>query len=141
MEALREVLEFRSPRRLEAADFLARINRAVPPGIRFSRLEAVPAGAPSLANATEGLVYSVDRADPDLGRRPGAKELRAALEAFKEASGAGDKIGYRLAGRRLVLLLPPVPARGIRAQDIAGAVFGAEHPEFLVRRDEVRLRN
>lgn len=141
MEALREVLEFRSPRRLEPADFLARINRAVPPGIRFSRLEAVPAGAPSLANATEGLVYSVDRADPVLGRRPGAKELRAALDAFKAESGAGDKIGYRLAGRRLVLLLPPVPARGIRAQDIAGAVFGAEHPEFLVRRDEVRLKN
>ncbi len=63
MEALREVLEFRSPRRIEAAAFLARINRSTPPGIRFSRLELIPTGSPSLANATEGLVYSVDRTD------------------------------------------------------------------------------
>ncbi len=141
MEALREVLEFRSSRRIEAADFLARINRSTPPGIRFSRLELIPTGAPSLANATEGLVYSVDRTDPGLGPARGAKELRAVLDAFKSSREGGDKIGYRLAGRRLVLLLPPVPSRGIRAQDIIGAVFGLENPVFPVRRDEVLLTN
>jgi radical SAM family uncharacterized protein len=140
-EALREVLEFRSSRRIEAADFLARINRSTPPGIRFSRLELIPTGAPSLANATEGLVYSVDRTDPDLGPARGARELRASLDAFKSSREGGDRIGYRLAGRRLVLLLPPVPSRGIRAQDVVGAVFGLEDPVFLVRRDEVLLRN
>ncbi len=141
IEALREVLEFRSPRRIEAAQFLARVNRSVPPGIRFSRLEPVPPGSPSLANATAGMVYSIDRRNGELGPVKSARELRAALEAFKAGREGGDKVGYEIRGRRLVLRLPPVPPRGIRAQDIVREVFGVEDPVFLIRRDEVRLLN
>jgi len=141
IEALREVLEFRSPRRIEAAHFLARVNRSVPPGIRFSRLEPVPPGSPSLANATAGMVYSIDRRNGELGPVKSPAELRVALEAFKAGREGGDKVGYEIRGRRLVLHLPPVPPRGIRAQDVVREVFGVEDPVFLIRRDEVRLLN
>jgi radical SAM family uncharacterized protein len=139
MEAFREVLEFRSSRRLEARDFLARVNRSVPPGIRFLALEEVPAGSPSLHKLTEKLVYSLDRTDEALGPRRSALELRAALDLFTETHG-GAPVVLRLAGRRLRLELPSDPAKGARAQDIVREVFGVEDPVALLRRDAVALK-
>jgi len=139
MEALREVLEFRSGRRFETRDFLARVNRSAPPGIRFSELAAVAAGSPSLHKITETLVYSLDRTDEALGPRRSAPELRAAFDHFGEAHG-GAPVKMRLAGRRLVLSLPPDPAKGARAQDIVREIFGVEDPVYLLRRDAVVLK-
>jgi hypothetical protein len=141
MEARREVLEFRTGRRLEAAEFLRRVNRSLPPGVRFSSLEGLAPGAPSLANAIEKLVYSIDRASGDLGGPRSAAELKAALENFRlETPGAGF-LGFALRGRRLVLTLPPLPTRGARVQDVVQAVFGVDEAAFLVRRDDVVLKN
>jgi len=127
----------------------------LPRGLRFSRFEEVAPAAPSLFNATAGLVYSVDwksepfttawgaAAPPGEGgpARPplSASSLRAALDLFKKSRPGAEAVGFRLAGRRLYLELPPSPARGLRAQDIVQAVFGLEEPVFLVRRDEVVL--
>jgi len=137
MEARREVLEFRSGRRMEPWDFLARMNRSVPPGIRFSGLDLVEAGTPSLFKVIERLVYSLDRTSEALGPRRSPREIKAALARFKEASPALD---FRLAGKRLVLLLPPDPVKGARAQDIVREVFGIEDPVHLLRRDAVVLK-
>ena len=137
MEARREVLEFRSGRRMEPRDFLARMNRSVPPGIRFSGLDLVEAGTPSLFKVIERLVYSLDRTSEALGPRRSPREIKAALARFKEASPALD---FRLAGKRLVLLLPPDPVKGARAQDIVREVFGIEDPVHLLRRDAVVLK-
>jgi hypothetical protein len=87
------------------------------------------------------MVYSIDRRNGELGPVKSARELRAALEAFKAGREGGDRVGYEIRGRRLVLHLPPVPPRGIRAQDIVREIFGVEDPVFLIRRDEVRLQN
>jgi len=139
MEASKEVLEFRSCRRIEARDFLARINRSVPPGIRFSGIEAVKAGSSSLHKLTDKLVYSVDRTNEALGRPLKAREIRLALDRFKAAHD-GAAVGILLAGRRLVLELPPDPAKGARVQDIVREVFGAEDAVHHIRRDEVALK-
>jgi radical SAM family uncharacterized protein len=139
MEALREVLEFRSDRRIEGRDFLARMNRSVPPGIRFSGLDAVGAGSPSLFKVIERLVYSLDRTSEALGPRRGAREIKAALARIK-AAPATAAADFRLTGKRLVLLLPPDPVKGARAQDIVREVFGIEDPVYLLRRDAVVLK-
>jgi hypothetical protein len=139
VEALREVLEFHSERRIGEAEFLRRVNRSAPAGIRFSRLEAIGPGAPSLHNALDRLVYSLDRTSEALGPRRGARDIRAALARFQAAHGA-SALGFRIAGRRLVLDLPPDPGKGARAQDIVSAVFGVEDPAFLLRRDAVTLK-
>ena len=141
MEASKEVLEFRSDRRIEAREFLSRVNRSVPPGIRFSDLQAVEAGSASLHGATEGLVYSLDRTSEALGRPWSAREIRSALVRFKEAHPPAAGLDFRFAGRRLVLLLPADPVKGARAQDIVREVFAVEDPVFLIRRDAVVLKN
>jgi radical SAM family uncharacterized protein len=141
MEARREVLEFRSGRRLEAPDFLRRVNRNLPAGIRFAALERLPAGSPSLSAAIDGLVYSFDWTSAAVGRAWTAAELRAVLGRLGEGGTGGAGPEFALRGRRLVLTLPPVPARGSRAQDIVQSLFGVENAVYLVRRDEVLLRN
>jgi radical SAM family uncharacterized protein len=139
MEAFKEVLEFRSHRRIEAREFLARVNRSLPPGLRFSGLEAVGTGVPSLHKLTERLVYSLDRTAAALGRAWSGREIRFAFERFL-AAHPGAAVEFRFAGRRLVLLLPPDPAKGARVQDIIREVLGIDEPVFLIRRDEVVLR-
>ncbi len=154
MEALKEVLEFRSARRLEENEFLARVNKALPPGIRFSGFEKLAPSSPSLFNAMGRLVYSIDwkgeEIEPARGAKPGsgageprppalnASTLKAALSRFKESQSAA--VDFRLSGRRLYLDLPPAPTKGLRAQDIVQAVFGIEDPVFLIRRDEVAMK-
>lgn len=141
MEAGREVLEFRSDRLIGEAEFLRRVDRSLPGGIRFSALERVPPGSPSLASAIEALAYSLDRSSEALGRKWTASEIRSALERFR-ASGTGQAVlAFDLRGRRLVLTLPPSPAKGARAQDIVRDAFGVEDAVFRLRRDAVRLRN
>jgi len=140
MEASREVLEFCSDRRLEAGEFLKRINASVPPGIRFSGLEAVEPGALSLHKLTDRLVYSVDRKGGALGPPRTAREIRQAFDRFRDRHGR-VVVDLRFQGRRLVLALPPEPAKGARAQDIVREIFGVEQTAFLVRRDAVVLKN
>jgi radical SAM family uncharacterized protein len=140
MEALKEVLEFRAERRVGEAEFLRRVNRSSPAGIRFSGLRLVETGAPSLHDATDRLIYSLDRTSPALGPKRGAGEIRASLDRFRTAHGAAT-LDYRFAGKRLILSLPPEPGRGGRAQDIVREVFGLEDPAFLIRRDEVSLKH
>lgn len=141
MEARREVLEFRSDRLIGAAEFLRRINRSLPGGIRFSALESVPPGPPSLASAIEALVYSIDRTSDALGRTWTASEIRRALDRFRAPEAGEAAPRFALRGRRLVLTLPPSPVKGARAQDIVRDAFGVEGAVFLIRRDAVRLRN
>ncbi|HPW17707.1 MAG TPA: TIGR03960 family B12-binding radical SAM protein [Candidatus Aminicenantes bacterium] len=141
MEARREVLEFRSGRLVEEAEFLRRVNRSLPAGFRFSRLERLPPGAPSLADSIERLEYSLDRRSAEAGRVLPAAALEDALRRFREATPGAAGMGFALRGRRLVLSLPPLPGRGARAQDIVREVFGAEAPAFLLRRDAVVLKN
>jgi hypothetical protein len=139
LEALGEVLEFRSGRRIESREFLARINRNVPPGLRFSALEELPAGSPSLHKVMEKLVYSFDRTDEALGPRRSARDVRDAFGRFRDSHG-GTPAALRLTGRRIVLELPPDPVKGARAQDIVREMFGVEDPVFLLRRDAVVLK-
>ncbi len=140
MEAMREVLEFRSDRRIEPRDFLVRVNRSVPPGIRFSGLTVLEAGTPSLHKLLDKLIYSLDRKSEALGPTRGARELRLALARFKVAH-AGAEADLDLSGRRLVLALPPDPAKGARVQDIVREIFGVEEPVFLIRRDRIAVKN
>ncbi len=139
MEALNEVLEFRTERRLEPGDFLARINRSVPPGLRFSGLQELPPGAPSLHAAMTGLVYSLDRTSEGLGPRRTARQVRQALAGLATKPGAPPVAAVRFSGRRAIFTLPPDPAKGARIQDLVAAVFGVAEPVFLIRRDRISL--
>jgi len=133
VEGRREVLEFRSPRIMDEGEFLGRVNRSLPGGIRFSSLITLDPSAPTLHNSIRELVYSFDAG----GRR--RAEIEALLESFRAASPEEARAAaFEVRGRRVRLVVPP-PGRGPRPQDILRAVLGPEETVFRLRRDEVVL--
>ncbi len=154
MVGLREVLEFRSPRLLEGRRLVSRLNRSFPAGVRAIRLEPVGDGAPSLANAIERLVYSVgwkeeefielwraSRPDGEPGpAAPDAAWLRERLAGFRARHPEATEVAFSVRGGRVRLTLPPLPRKGLRAQDVVAEVFGLAEPAFLIRREAVVLR-
>jgi radical SAM family uncharacterized protein len=154
MEGRREVLEFRSPFRFESRDFLARMNRSVPPGIRFVRLDRLESAEPSLHRAIERLVYSLDWKGEEFrlawreGRGSGEarapdprlSDLRKLAEDYGRRNPEGRGIRFIFGTRRLSFELPPSPRRGLRPQDIVAEAFGLADAVPLLRRDEIVLR-
>jgi len=155
MEGLREVLEFKSSRLLAARPLLSRLNRSLPAGVRAVRLESVGPGEPSLANAIERLVYTVDwrgaefleawRTSRTAGEAcpsaPDAVWLRERLAGFLSGHPeAAAEVAASVRGAKLRLALPPSPRRGLRAQDVVAEAFGLAEPSFLLRREAVVLR-
>jgi radical SAM family uncharacterized protein/radical SAM-linked protein len=156
VEGLREVLEFRAAFRLDAGQFLAKTNRSLPAGIRFVRLCVLRPGEPSLSNAIEGLVYSLDwkgeefqlawrdsRPEGEAGRKggPTLSEIRGCFAAYKADHPEASCIQVEFKGRRVFLILPPSPRKGLRPQDIVADALGIAEPAFLLRREEVVLRS
>lgn len=133
MEGLREVLEFRSARVMEEADFLARVNKALPDGVRFSSLTRLDRSAPSLHDAMVKFVYSFDAGG--LGRA----DLKPLLEGYRDSAPGAGNLEFDVRRRRVYLRMDP-PGRGPRPQDVVRAVLGIDDPAFLLRRDEIVLR-
>lgn len=133
MEGLREVLEFRSARAMEEADFLARVNKALPDGVRFSSLTRLDRTAPSLHDAMEKLVYSFEA-----GGRGGA-HLKRLLEGYRSSAPDAGNLEFEVRRPRVYLRLDP-PGRGPRPQDVVRSVLGIDDVVFLLRRDAIVLR-
>ena len=154
MVGLREVLEFKSPRLLEGRRLISRLNRSFPAGVRAIRLEPVGDGEPSLANAIERLVYSVGwkedefieawRASRPEGEpgpaAPDAAWLRERLAGFRARHPEAAEVAFSVRGGKVRLTLPPLPRKGLRAQDVVAEVFGLAAPAFLIRREAVVLQ-
>jgi hypothetical protein len=155
MEGFNEVLEFRSSYRLEGRRVVDRLNRALPPGIRATRLDGVGPEEPSLTKAIESLIYSFGGKSGDLldawraarsaaGEAiedpPGPGEWRRRLAEFlsRRPEAAGVRVVVR--GDRVRLTLPASPIKGLRPQDIVAEALGLPDPVFLLRRDAVVLR-
>ncbi len=153
MEGRAEVLEFKSFERFEEREFLAAVNRVLPPGLQFSRLERLEPGAPSLSESIAGFVYVLDLRDKDVReaiqrrRRSLASPEQSDLEVIKGtlADYEGRRppgLALTLDGRRktLRLELPPEPGRAPRPQDIVRDILGVENAVWALRRDAVMLR-
>jgi len=150
MEGLAEALEFKSDRRFEEEEFLARVNKNVPQGVRFLSLNKMDASAPSLSEATAGFVYSLD-----LGR----PEVKAALETFQERVCSGEAVSPQSPDleEALALAFPGQEAsvsldreknklfirfivsasRSPRAQVAVAGVLSLQNPVFFMSRESV----
>ncbi len=80
-----ELIDFESAEELEEIDFLDRINRALPPGLRFKSLRSLPAGGPSLIKEVNRAEYSVLLDTPQIeaavGRIRAQRSDLAAMDA------------------------------------------------------------
>jgi radical SAM-linked protein len=135
MEGTSEVLEFKSRYLMEKEEFLARINRALPHGIRFRDILCLSSSDPSLSRSMKALIYSLEW-EEQASLSPDTLEKR--LEAYRR-DHAEVRFDYCLEGRRLVLTIPLSSPKIPRVQDIVGETFGYEHPAFHLRRDAVVL--
>jgi radical SAM family uncharacterized protein/radical SAM-linked protein len=154
MEGLREVLEFKSSRHLDGGMLVARLNRSLPPGLRAVRLALVGPGEPSLYNAIERLVYALDWKSADFieawqetgpageggPRNPDTAVLKKCLAEYRRKRRDAVDISITLRGKKVQLVLPVLPQKGFRPQDIVAEAFGIPDPVFLLRRDDIRLR-
>jgi radical SAM family uncharacterized protein len=153
MEGLREVVEFRSSCRFDGRRFLARMNRSLPPGLRFLSLQRVEGGAPPLSGSMAEFVYSLDwksddfrQALPDSGSAeralpvsPRVSELKTRLAEFVRDNPGAGTIRFVFKGRRLYLHYPGPPGKGPRPQDVVAQAFGIADAAFFLRRDEIEL--
>ena len=151
MEAAREVLEFRSPRRLTEEEFLSRVNRSLPEGIRFSGLEMLAEGSSSLGASIKELRYTLDLTGEDPADRMrqepvsetplGILDWTARRIAEKSGNWPAAKIEIDRVQQQLILRTPAEPGKGGRAQDIAAEILDIPHAVYLLRRAEVVVRS
>jgi radical SAM family uncharacterized protein/radical SAM-linked protein len=105
MEGREEAFEFRTAFAFDEAEFVGALNRSVPPGIAFFRLQRIEDGSPKLNDRISALAYSLDL---------GADIVREALDAKRrEKSLAGDDLD--VAG---VLAAEYAAVRDVRLHDI-----------------------
>jgi radical SAM family uncharacterized protein/radical SAM-linked protein len=154
IEGLREVLEFKSSYRLDGRRLVARLNRSFPAGVRAVRLDHVGTGEPSLSKAIDGLVYSFDWTSEDCVEAwrtahpagedrppvPDPAALRKRLADYRSRRPDAAGIRATVRGKKVRLVLPAFPQKGLRPQDIAAEAFGITEPAFLLRREAVILR-
>jgi radical SAM family uncharacterized protein/radical SAM-linked protein len=154
MEGLREVLEFKSSFRLDGGLFMARMNRSLPAGIRALRLDLLGRGDPSLHNVIGRLVYSLDWKSEDFleawrdsrpegeagAANPDRPSLENRLAEYRGKRPDAADVQFTFKGRKMRVVLPASPRKGLRPQDIIAEAFGIAAPVFLLRRDDIVLR-
>jgi radical SAM family uncharacterized protein/radical SAM-linked protein len=151
MEGLREVLEFKAASRLDGRKFLTRTNRSLPAGIRFLRLDRLGPGDAPLHKAIGGLAYSLDwkgedfrlawrdsRPEGESGAAgPVLSELKGRLTGYTATRPEAADVRIAFKGKKVLLLLPPSPRKGLRPQDIVAEALGIPDPVFLLQRDDI----
>jgi len=149
MEGLAEAVEFKSDRLVEEKDFLDRINRSLPEGIRFSGLKPLSASDAVLSRDTVAFVYSLNLKSGDVRRSLealdgtcGENKVRAAVEAMRRIlppesvtvtfSPDEEKIRFRVE-----VIGGKIP----RIQDALAEVLGLEGAPFFLARESVMYRS
>ena len=155
MAGREECLDFKSDREIGEGEFLDAINRNLPLGIVFSRLDVLAAEAPSLGEALDRMVYSMDWDHPDVRRALEASraergwagldeaEMLRRLLTPSEADQVREGIFLSIDGEehRLLLDMKYSPTGGPRPQDIIRSILpGLESPVFVLTRERVTLR-
>ena len=154
MVGRRESFEYRSTYAVEEPDFLASVNRSVPPGVRFSGLTRLETGAPSLTDRIEAFVYSIDLA---------AEKMQAALVRGREGKnieGGDDDVAEGLvreylerkqdlvedirverSAGRVIVRIRFDPRRPLRIQDVAERAFGLSDAVDIMSRETILFRH
>jgi radical SAM family uncharacterized protein/radical SAM-linked protein len=154
MVGRRESFEYKSSYAVEQEDFLASVNRSVPPGIRFSGLTRVETRAPSLTDRIEAFIYSIDLS---------AEKMRDALARAQEGQnlkGGDDDVAERLvrdylerkhdliedirverAAGRVVIRIRYDTRRPLRIQDVAEQIYGLTNAVDIMSRDTILFRH
>lgn len=156
MEGKSEVMEFKSRYRFAEDQFILRLNRFVPQGLEFLRLERLEPEAPTLNESLAEFVYSLDLSTVDVrsalkefrrgSREPGMDDdrtVRAMVDEWisKKGESASMLLNIGLQGAKLVMSIEYSPQKLIRPQDVIEEIFGMEQSVFDMAREHVNLKS
>jgi radical SAM family uncharacterized protein/radical SAM-linked protein len=149
MEGREEPLEFRSAYMFDEKEFVGRMNRSLPEGIRMLNLLRLDAAAPSLNRNLTGIVYSLDLKDTGIEpavqrgseihgeeKKPAdAKTTKALIAAYEPKKPEGVALALEWKRRRLFITVPILPGKSPRPQDIAQEMFGIKNAVYALTRE------
>jgi len=151
MEAKQECFEFKSCYRYDVGALLRRLQRSSRSGIRFLRLRRVGDSEVSLNERIKAAVYSLDLRDEEVvatlkARKHSLKArtvsdvdfIQTEMSRFLEQN-PGSRAAFKVDESRmkLYLELPALSHRGLRPQDIIGAVIGLENASVRLTRERL----
>jgi radical SAM family uncharacterized protein/radical SAM-linked protein len=147
MEGREEAFEFRTAFDFDEAEFVEALNRSVPPGIVFTRLERVAPGSPKLndrlAAMTYGLDLGADEVRAALAERRGERDLPAsdadAVERLAAAELDPLLADFRVDRRsgRLAFTIAHTNAKPLRPQDVIEKILGLKKSVYLLVRERI----
>ena len=154
MEGREEAFEFKSAYAYGEEEFVAALNRAVPPGISFSELRPVDPSAPRLNDRLSAMAYSFALGAPGVpealaGRRSerglagddadtAERLVREHLAAVKSELLREMRV-ERDAGR-VVFTIAHTAGKPLRPQDVVESVFGVARAVHILVRERILYR-
>lgn len=155
MEGKKEVLEFKSNYLFSEKDFILRLNKFLPSGLRFLNLKRLEESVPSLQQAINILVYSVNLQDKEIKEAlekeiklernsllKDEKDIEKYVHGFLRESKEKSmrSIHFNIKRGKLVFYIKYSPQRSIRPQDIVERIFRVKNSVFLMAREKVVLK-
>jgi radical SAM family uncharacterized protein/radical SAM-linked protein len=147
MTGLNEPMEFRAARSLDEKSFLAAMNSCLPRGILVRSLIRLGPSEPPLSASFSKTVYRLDLDDPAVksALREAADRLRIVspgitpvvrrlISDYDTLRPAGVVLKPEPGRKRLEMVLPVLPSKSPRPQDIVREVFGLENSVFALTR-------
>ncbi len=149
IEGREEPLEFRSAFLFDEKEFVGRMNRSLPEGIRVLKISKLDAAAPPLNRNLSGIVYSLNLKDPivetvlreaDKGcgkgeRSTGAKMIKAFIAAYEPKKPEGVILTLDWKRRKLIITMPVLPGKCPRPQDIVQEMLGINNSVYALTRE------
>ncbi len=153
MEGKDECIEFKSQNIFSKKDFLSRINRFLPEGIGFFKLNRLEDSEPSINKQILSFVYSLDLAAKKIKsvvKKEGWKshdagyyrEVKKIIDAYSRSSAETslEEIKVDETKGKLYLRIKPSAGKYKKPQDLARDIFGIQNPTFLMVREKVLLK-
>jgi len=149
MEGREEPMEFRSAFLFEEKEFIGRMNKSLPAGIRMLKLTRLDAASPSMNRNLAGIVYSLDLMDlgveaalHEAGEGRGAekkpsgmKTAKALIASYEPKKPEGVALALKWKRRKLYITVPVLPGKNPRPQDIAQEIFGIKDAVYALTRE------
>jgi radical SAM family uncharacterized protein/radical SAM-linked protein len=153
MEGKEECMEFKSQNIFSEEDFLSRINKFIPEGIEFLKMDRLPDSEPSINKQIRSFVYSLDLTEKkiknvveNLSQPKGEREyylaVKRLVDAYLEKKGdiSVEEISIDENKGKLYFHIKLSTEKYVRPQDLVRDIFGIQNPSFSMAREKILLQ-
>jgi radical SAM family uncharacterized protein/radical SAM-linked protein len=156
MEGKAEIVEFKSQYQFEENEFVSRVNKFLPAGVKFLNLKKFETFKPRLNEEIKTLVYSVDlksRATKEALKAIGKEKNISSDDDYKKVekivddfladnkSGNIEGISPDRKRKKLFLYLKHSPHKNVRSQEIVESILRIKNPVFMMAREKALFKS